>query len=118
MAWVKRAGGYGSGGYGQSSGWNPPTIPVYEPPAVSSPADVSSEPYRSEPYVRVTLPDRGTVDAKVHRWSQTHALIHWEVDHGAQVHNAWVPTRWVTRISREESAWRDPYDKTSDYFRR
>jgi hypothetical protein len=118
MAWVKRAGGYGSCGYGQGPDWQPAPIPVYEPPAFSQPADVSGVPYGSEPYVRATMPDRGTVDAKACRWSATHVLIHWEVDHGTEVHNAWVPTQWVTRISREESAWRSPYDRTSDYFRR
>jgi hypothetical protein len=32
----------------------------------------------------------------------------------AQVHNAWVRAGWVTRISRDGSTGRDPYDTAED----
>lgn len=73
------------------------------------PDDVVSAPYRGEPYVRVELPDVGTVDAKATRWTNTRVLIRW-VDAAHDTRGAWVPADWVTRINRGESRWRDPYD--------
>ncbi|MGJ9371825.1 hypothetical protein [Nesterenkonia sp. CF4.4] len=73
------------------------------------PAKVKSAPYRREPYVRVELPDLGTVDAKVRRWTPTRVLVVWD-DDAHDRRSAWVPADWVTRIDRAESSWRDPYD--------
>lgn len=73
------------------------------------PNEVVSAPYRREPYVRVDLPDLGTVDAKVRRWTKTRVLVLWETEHHDK-QSAWVPAGWVMRIDRAESRWRDPYD--------
>jgi hypothetical protein len=54
------------------------------------------------------------VNAKVTGVCSTHGRLHWEQDVGAQVHNVWAPADWVTWISRDESTWRDPYDKAED----
>ena len=85
-------------------------IETFDGPAFRSPAEVRSAPYRREPYVRATLPDGSTVDAKVVRWSPSHALIHWQDDPAGPHREAWVPGAWCERIDREDSAWRDPYD--------
>lgn len=87
-----------------------PTIQVFEPPAFTDPHQVSSAPYRREPYVRARFPDGTTQDCKVPRWSPTHVLLHWQEDPARAPRSAWVPTSWVQRIPREESSWRDPYD--------
>ncbi|MGJ9405245.1 hypothetical protein ACHABQ_02835 [Nesterenkonia aurantiaca] len=76
---------------------------------------MQSAPYRREPYVRVELPDLGTVDAKVTRWTATRVLIRW-VDESHDTRSAWVPVEWVTRIDRAESSWRDPYDLGGQAF--
>lgn len=74
-----------------------------------TPDEVQSAPYRREPYVRVELPDLGRVDAKARKWAKDRVLIVWETaDHDRQ--SAWVPADWLTRISRAESSWQDPYD--------
>lgn len=74
-----------------------------------TPGEVQSVPHRREPYVRVDLPDLGTVDAKATQWTKTRVLIRWvNADHDNQ--SAWVPAEWVQRIDRAESLWRDPYD--------
>lgn len=75
------------------------------------PEEVVSAPYRREPYVRVELPDLGTVDAKATRWTDSRVLIRW-VDAAHDSRSAWVPASWATRISQAESSWRDPYDLT------
>lgn len=85
-----------------------PELLIYGEHSIT-PDDVVSAPYRREPYVRVELPDLGTVDAKVTRWTASRVLIRW-VDDAQDSRSAWVPAEWVTRISREESSWRDPYD--------
>lgn len=85
-----------------------PELLIYGAHSITS-DEVQSAPYRREPYVRVELPDLGTVDAKATRWTETRVLIRW-VDAAHDSRSAWVPAEWVTRISREESAWRDPYD--------
>ena len=84
-------------------------VEVFDGPAWQSVDEIGSAPYRREPYVRVRLPD-GVVDAKAARWSHTHVLLHWVPVPGAAPRNAWVPAEWVTRISRDESSWRGPYD--------
>lgn len=73
------------------------------------PDEVQSASYRREPYVRVDLPDLGTVDAKATRWTDSRVLIRW-VDEAHDSRSAWVPAKWVTRIRRAESRWQDPYD--------
>ncbi|GAA1110382.1 hypothetical protein GCM10009650_12330 [Nesterenkonia jeotgali] len=85
-----------------------PRIRIYGEHNVN-PDEVVSTPYGREPYVRVELPDLGTVDAKVRRWTKTRVLILWETEHHDK-QSAWVPAEWVTRISRAESRWQDPYD--------
>lgn len=69
--------------------------------------------YRREPYVRAQVPlatgGTVTIDAKVRGWTAEAVLIHWQEDDG-RVHNVWLPSRNVARISREKSRWRDPYD--------
>jgi hypothetical protein len=114
MVWVKRAGGYGVGGFGRHPLQAPVHFPVFEPPAFTQPGEVTRPRYRSEPYARVQLPEYGTVDAKITGISATHVLLHWATDGGVEVHNVWVPTSWVTRIGRDEFTWRDPYDKLDD----
>lgn len=106
MAWVKRSGGmiYGTGLLEGIS-----EIEVIEGPAFKDAEQVRTAPYRREPYVRVIIPGRSSIDAKVSRWSPTHVLVHWE-DRVSGVHNAWVPARYVQRIARSESSWTDPYD--------
>lgn len=74
-----------------------------------TPDEVQSAPYQREPYVRGELPDLGTVDAKVRRWTPTRVMIVWD-DAAHDRRSAWVPAEWVNRISRAESSWRDPYD--------
>lgn len=86
----------------------PPPLRVYGEHDVD-PSEVVSAPYRREPYVRVVLPDLGTVDGKAVRWTRTRVLIRW-VDGAHDSRSAWVPAEWVHRISRADSAWRDPYD--------
>ncbi|QCU79645.1 hypothetical protein E7744_15135 (plasmid) [Citricoccus sp. SGAir0253] len=111
MAWAKRAGGTGTGTYGSGTTAEGAGTPVVDPPAFSATNPAVRAPYRREPYVRAQLPDRGAVDAKALFWSGTHVLIHWQVDHGVEVHNAWIPASWVTRIRPEDSSWQDPYDQ-------
>ena len=84
-------------------------VEVFDGPAWQSVDEIGSAPYRREPYVRVKLPDE-VVDAKAARWSRTHVLLHWIPAPDAAPRNAWVPAQWVTRISRDESSWRAPYD--------
>lgn len=85
-----------------------PQLLIYGEHSIT-PEDVVSAPYRREPYVRVELPDLGTVDAKATRWTKERVLIRWvSADHDNQ--SAWVPAEWVTRIDRADSSWRDPYD--------
>lgn len=84
-------------------------IKVYEGPAFTTPEQVHSAPYNQEPYVRAMLPDEGSVDAMVRRWSPTHVLIAWEDTPGGERRQAWVPVGWVKRIPFEESAWKGPY---------
>lgn len=86
-----------------------PSFRVFEPPAFASPDEVQSSPYRREPYVRAHLPEE-VVDGKVTRWSSTHVLVSWVPAPGVGPRSALVPAGWVSRIEREQSAWRDPYD--------
>jgi hypothetical protein len=67
-------------------------------------------PYMREPYVRAHL-ETETVDAKAIGWTREHVHLKWQ-DKDWQMHTRWVPAAWVKRISREESSWQDPYDKT------
>lgn len=76
------------------------------------PDNIVSGPYRREPYVRVELPDLGTVDAKARRWSVDRVLLLWETPDNVR-YQAWVPVSWCQRISREESAWKDHDDLLS-----
>lgn len=99
------------------SAWHPDRVKAFRPlPDLLiygehsvDPDEVHSAQYRREPYVRVELPDLGTVDAKATRWTQDRVLIRWvNADHDNQ--SAWVPAAWVNRIDRAEASWRDPYD--------
>lgn len=85
-----------------------PQLLIYGEHSIT-PAEVVSAPYPREPYVRVELPDVGTVDAKATRWTPARVLILWETEHHDK-QSAWVPAEWVKRIGRDESSWRDPYD--------
>lgn len=49
------------------------------------------------------------MDAKVRGWTKDAVLVHWQGEDG-RVHNVWLTSESVTRISRDESSWRDPYD--------
>jgi len=64
--------------------------------------------YGREPYVRTRI-EGARVDGKAVAWTQDAVLVHWATDNG--VHEAWVPAGDVTRISRDQSAWKDPYDR-------
>lgn len=72
------------------------------------PGKVTQARYREEPYIRVRFPDGTTRDGKAVAWTRTWVLFHTEKNY--DVFNAWVPAAAVTRIPREESDWRDPYD--------
>lgn len=85
-----------------------PQLLIYGEHSIT-PDDVVSAPYRREPYVRVDLPDLGTVDAKATRWTHSRVLILWETEHHDK-QSAWVPADWVIRIERADSRWQDPYD--------
>lgn len=87
----------------------PGAFEVFEGPACKSPAEVQTEPYRRQPYVRAQLPGE-VVDAKVVPWLPTHVLLVWCVHPAAAPCQAWVPAGWVERIDRSESSWRDPDD--------
>lgn len=81
---------------------------------------VTHAPYRREPYVRCRTPSSpalpsGVLDAKAAAWTRTAVLLHW-LDDGGRAHNKWVPAEFVHRVSRDESAWQDPYDDWSFYY--
>jgi hypothetical protein len=70
--------------------------------------------YGQEPYVRATLGGE-SVDAKAISWTRTDVQLKW-VDAGGSTRTRWVPASAVRRISRDESAWRDPYDDYGFYY--
>ena len=73
------------------------------------PGPITHAPYRREPYVRVQLPQFGTVDAKAAAWTRTQVLLHW-IDDNGKANNEWVLAVRVRRITLAESAWQDPHD--------
>ncbi|NKX53366.1 hypothetical protein [Arthrobacter mobilis] len=75
---------------------------------------VTREPYRREPYVRARIGAR-SVDGKAIAWTRTEVQVKW-VDGDGSMRTAWVPASAVRRISRDESAWRDPYDDYGFYY--
>jgi len=77
-------------------------------------SDVARAPYGREPYVRADL-GTGIVDAKAIAWTRTRVQLKW-VDGAGSTRTLWVPAAAVTRISRDESAWRDPYDDYGFYY--
>lgn len=86
-----------------------PPIRFYGDHSPPDPHQVRSLPNDENQYVRVELPDLGTVDGKAKRYTQTRVLITWEnAQHWRE--SAWVPAEWVQRIGRDESSWQDPYD--------
>lgn len=78
------------------------------------PGRVTREPYRREPYVRARI-GQDNVDGKAIAWTRAEVQVKW-VDRAGAMRTAWVPARAVQRISRDESAWRDPYDDYSFYY--
>ena len=66
-------------------------------------------PYRKEPYVRASLDDGTTMDAKAIVWTDQHVHLKWQ-DDDFEMQTRWMPAFAVQRISRGESSWRDPYD--------
>ncbi|MCG2620484.1 hypothetical protein LVY72_00995 [Arthrobacter sp. I2-34] len=78
------------------------------------PARVTREPYGREPYVRARI-GRDTVDGKAIAWTRTEVQVKW-VDRDGAMRTDWVPAQAVRRISRDESAWRDPYDDYGFYY--
>ena len=87
-----------------------PPFYVHQPPAFTDPRQVTSAPYRREPYARVRLPDGSTLDAKAVRFSPTHLLLSWRDHPGAAPSQMWVPRAWAHRIPREQSSYQDPDD--------
>ncbi|WP_150110224.1 hypothetical protein [Crystallibacter crystallopoietes] len=77
-------------------------------------SDVARAPYGREPYVRADI-GTGTVDAKAIAWTRTTVQLKW-VDEAGATRTQWVPAAAVRRISRDESAWRDPYDDYGFYY--
>ena len=71
--------------------------------------------YQREPYVRAALSDGSTADGKAHAWTRGQVLFHWQ-DEDWKVHNQWMDAEHVTRIHRDESRWRDPYDDFGHYY--
>lgn len=67
-----------------------------------------------EPYVRAEVlqedGSRESVDGKAHAFTATAHFVKWPDGQGG-FHSAWVESEHVTRISREESAWKDPADE-------
>lgn len=55
------------------------------------------------------------MDAKAISWTRTDVQLKW-VDAGGSTRTRWVPASAVRRISRDESAWRDPYDDYAFYY--
>lgn len=81
-----------------------------------SPRDaVTHAPYRREPYVRCRTPSSAVIDGKAAAWTATTVLLHW-IDDAGRAHNRWVPAGAVHRLSRDDSAWQDPYDDWSFYY--
>lgn len=72
-------------------------------------------PYKREPYVRAELADGTTVDGKASAWARDKVYVHWQ-DEDWQVHNQWMDAHHVTRIHRDESRWKDPYDDYAHYY--
>jgi hypothetical protein len=87
-----------------------PPLRVYGEHSVFPTPDVRGPKPGEVYYVRVDLPDLGTVDAKATRWTDERVCIRW-ADAQDTPSTAWVPADWVARIGREESGWRDVYDK-------
>jgi hypothetical protein len=70
--------------------------------------------YCREPYVRVTM-DGKDVDAKAISWDRTSVQVKW-IDTDGTLRTAWVAGGTVSRIHRDESSWRDPYDDYAFYY--
>jgi hypothetical protein len=82
--------------------------------APARPGHITREPYRREPYVRALI-GRDSVDGKAIAWTRTEVQVKW-VDRDGAMLTAWVPASSVRRITRDESAWRDPYDDYAFYY--
>ncbi|GAA3293125.1 hypothetical protein ACFFON_02480 [Arthrobacter citreus] len=78
------------------------------------PGAITHAPYRREPYIRCRTPS-STIDGKAAAWTRTAVLLHW-IDDVGRAHNRWVPAAAVQRVSRDDSAWQDPYDDWSFYY--
>ena len=83
-------------------------------PGTGGSGTVTHAPYRREPYVRCRTPS-SLVDGKAVAWTRASVLLHW-IDDDGRAHNRWVPAGTVRRVSRDDSAWQDPYDDWSFYY--
>jgi len=68
--------------------------------------------YCREPYVRARM-EMETVNGKAIAWTPHYVQVKWQ-DDDLSIETRWVPAAWVTRISWDESCWRDPYDELDD----
>lgn len=67
-----------------------------------------------EPYVRASVlredGSRSTVDGKLYEFTESAGLVKWPDGEG-DFHSVWVEMEHIERISRDESAWKDPTDQ-------
>lgn len=82
---------------------------IFDTPRIGGPppGNVTHAPYRQAPYIRVTYRDGSTRDGKAVAWTPAWVLFHTKK---GSVHEEWVPAPAVTRITRDDSDWQDPYD--------
>lgn len=87
---------------------------IFTTPRRSShpPGKATHAPYGQEPYIRVTYRDGSTRDGKAIAWTPAWVLFHTEKE---SIHEEWVPAPAVTRITRKESDWQNPYDPLTTY---
>jgi len=96
---VSRAGGIFASKYPR---WHPD----FEQEPVTRPR------YNREPYVRARM-EMETVNGKAIAWTRNYVQVKWQ-DDDLSIETRWVPASWVTRISRAESSWQDPYDELDE----
>ncbi|NKX50348.1 hypothetical protein HER39_07165 [Arthrobacter deserti] len=82
--------------------------------SAAGPGPVTRAPYCRKPYVRARL-GRDGVDGKAIAWTHSEVQVKW-VDRDGAMRTAWVPAAAVRRISRDDSAWHDPYDDYGFYY--
>ncbi|MEO9246480.1 hypothetical protein ABDK96_02150 [Citricoccus nitrophenolicus] len=73
--------------------------------------------YKQEPYICIALPDGTTVDGKALAWTKDKVYALWVTGPLFEDrHLAWMDATDVTRINRDNSRWKDPYDDYAHYY--